>query len=489
MPDSKAQNPTIAFTILALAVASLTALQSLMAPVLPAMQHDLHTTQTGATWIMSSWLLSAAVATPLVGKAGDMIGRKRAIVVVLALIAIGTLVSALAPNLAVVLIGRVLQGFGGALSALAFGMLRDIYPAHRVPGAIGLMSSILAIGSGLGIVLAGPIVSALDWRWLFWLPMILVVLLTVAAILWLPDAGARAGGRISLLPAALLAGWLIALLLPLSEGSVWGWSSPLTQGLFVLAVVLLVLWIVVETRVANPVIDMKLMRMPAVWTTNLVAVLFGAIMFAILTFLPQLVQTPRVSGYGLGLSVTGAGLVILPMVVGMGVTGPLSARISCRISFRMQLALTSVISAVATAGIAFLHGTAVEIALWGLLYGIGLGFAYAALSSLVVQSVPAAQTGVATGMNANIRTIGGAIGTAVVASVVTAHVSTTTALPLERGYVGGFALLAVFAVVATGVALLVPRRAGASADAGSGDAPGEASPAAALEAELADVAA
>jgi MFS family permease len=456
MPENKAANPTIAFTILAVAVAVLTGLQSLIAPVLPAMQAELHTTQTGTTWIMSSWLLSAAVATPLIGRAGDLVGRKRAIVVVLAAIAVGTLVSALAPNLAVLLVGRVLQGLGGALSALAFGMLRDIYPAHRVPAAIGLMSSILAIGSGLGVVLAGPIVSALDWRWLFWLPMILIVALTVAAIFLLPDSGTRSSGRITVLPAVLLAGWLVALLLPLSQGRSWGWGSPLTDGLFVIAAALLVAWVRVETRSADPVIDMRLMRMPAVWTTNLVGLLFGATMFAILTFLPQLVQTPAASGYGLGLSVSGAGLVLLPMVVGMGVTGPLSARLVGRVSFRMQLVWTSVISAVATAGIAVLHDSAVVIAVWGALYGVGLGFAYAALSSLVVQSVSPAQTGVATGMNANIRVIGGALGTAAVTGVVTGHVA-VTGLPLERGYAIGFLVIAAFAAIAALGALLVPR--------------------------------
>lgn len=458
MSETRRANPSIAFVILAVAVAAIVALQSLMAPVLPAMQHDLHTTQTGATWIMSSWLLSAAVATPLIGKAGDMVGRKRAIIAVLAAIALGTLISALAPDLAVVLVGRVLQGFGGALSPLAFGVLRDIYPAHRVPAAIGAMSSILAIGSGLGVVLAGPIESALDWRWLFWLPMILVVALTVAAVFLLPESGARTGGHLNLLPAVLLAGWLVALLLPLSQGTAWGWTSPLTQGLLVVAAVLLGLWIWVEARSANPVIDMRLMRMPAVWTTNLVALLFGATMYAILTFLPQLVQTPTVSHYGLGLSVTGAGLVLLPMVVGMGLTGPLSSAVAGRVSFRMQLVLTSVLSAIATAGIAAVHDSAVVIAAWGALYGVGLGFAYAALSSLVVRSVPAHQTGVATGMNANIRVIGGAIGTAVVTSVVTAHVS-RLGLPVERGYVVGFALMAAFAVIAMAVAFLVPRSA------------------------------
>lgn len=464
MPENTSAKPSLAFLILALAVATLTGLQSLMAPVLPAIRADLHTTQSGATWIMSAWLLSAAIATPLIGKAGDMLGRKRAILVVLGAIALGTLVSALAPNLAVVLVGRVLQGFGGALSALAFGMIRDIYPAHRVPAAIGLLSSILAIGSGLGVVLAGPIVSALDWRWLFWLPMIVVVVLGVLAAFLLPAGGTRTGGRISLLPASLLAGWLVALLLPLSQGAVWGWSSVPTQGLFVLAAALLVVWIWVETRSATPVIDMRLMRMPAVWTTNLVGLLFGATMFGILTFLPQLVQTPAASGYGLGLTVTGAGLVLLPMVVGMGVTGPLSSAIAPRLSFRMQLVWTSVLSAIATAGIAVAHDSAVAIAAWGALYGVGLGFAYAALSSLVVQGVPTHQTGVATGMNANIRVIGGAIGTAALTSIVTAHVGPGR-LPAEGGYVVGFALLAAFAVVAAAVALLVPRRAQAPVEA------------------------
>lgn len=456
MVAARRSTPAIPFLILAVGTATFSALQSLLNPVLPTIQNQLHTTQSGATWILTTWLLSAAVATPLLGKVGDMVGKKRAIVIVLAAVALGSIVAALAPNLSVVLVGRVLQGLGGAITPLAFGMLRDIHPPQRVPGAIGLLSSVIAVGGGLGTVLAGPIESALGWRWLFWLPLLIVVLTALAAAAFLPESTSRPGGRINWTAASLLAGWLVALLLPLSEGSAWGWSNPLTQGLFVASAVLIVLWIWVEFRSDNPVIDMRMMRRPAVWTTNLVALLFGATMFAVLAFVPQLVQTPRSTGYGLGLSVTGSGLVVVPMLVTMAIAGPLSGRLANVVSFRMQVAAASLLSAIATAGIAFQHSSAVLIGTWGAVYGLGLGLAYAAIASLVVQSVPAHQTGVASGMNANIRTIGGAIGTAVVAAVVTAQLG-RSGFPLEHGYLVGFVILAVFAIIATAVAFLVPR--------------------------------
>jgi MFS family permease len=226
-------------------------------------------------------------------------------------------------------------------------------------------------------------------------------------------------------------------------------------GLFVLASVLIAVWIVVEFRSANPVIDMRMMRLPTVWTTNLVALLFGAGMFATYAFLPQFTQTPTSTGYGFGASITESGLLLLPMLVTMAVSGFFSGPIAPVVSFKLQLALGSAILAVAAILFVFFHAAPWEIAVASGIFGLGLGSAYSAMSSLIVSGVPASQTGVASGMSVNIRTIGGAIGTAVVASVVTSHTD-SHGLPLESGYTSAFVVMAAFAIAALIAAFFVP---------------------------------
>src|SRR5580704_8133367 len=190
-------NPTVAFAVLAAGVAAFALLQSLVIPVLTTVQHQLHTTQAAATWVLTAYLLSASIMTPILGRIGDMAGKKRVFVATLIALAIGSLLAALAPNIGVMIVARVIQGFAGGMLPVAFGIIRDEFPAERVPGAIGLLASLTAIGAGLGIVLAGPIVDALSWRWLFWLPMMLTIVAGIAAYLFVPESEVRAPGRIS----------------------------------------------------------------------------------------------------------------------------------------------------------------------------------------------------------------------------------------------------------------------------------------------------
>ncbi|WP_394771045.1 MFS transporter [Lacisediminihabitans sp.] len=454
-------SPGATFTVLALAAASFTLLQSLINPVLPTIQRDLATSQSTVTWVLTGWLLSAAIATPLLGRIGDMAGKRRTLLIALAAIAVGNLVAALAPTIGVLIAARVLQGLGGAVFPLAFGIIRDEFPRARVASAVGALSAIIAVGGGLGVVLAGPIVGALGWRWLFWIPMIVTSLVGVLAVRLVPESPVRSGGRINWAGAALLAGWLVALLLPLSQAHAWGWGSPMVIGLFAVAAILLAAWIVVEYRSGNPVIDMRMMRLPAVWTVNLVALLFGASMFSVYAFLPQFTQTPASTGYGFGASVTLSGLLLLPMLVTMAIAGFVSGPLAPVVSFRAQLAIGSAVIAVSSAAIVFAHSAPWQIAVESGVFGLGLGIAYSAMSSLVVQAVPAHQTGAASGMNVNVRTIGGAIGTAVFSTIVTGNLD-STGLPLEAGYTDGFIVLAAFAVAAALVALLVPSAARAA---------------------------
>ncbi|WP_106814519.1 MFS transporter [Microbacterium timonense] len=446
----------VVFALLAVAAATFAALQSLITPALPTIQEDLGATQAGISWVLISWLLSASVATPILGRVGDIIGKDRTLFVVLAAIAVGSLVAALAPSLAVLIAGRVIQGLGGAIYPVAFGIIRDEYTRERVPSAVGAMSSVIAVGGGIGTVLAGPIVSFLGWRWLFGIPLIVVTVVALLSWRFTPPSPVPAGGRINWLASVLLASWLVALLLPVSVGSQWGWTSPLTLGLLALAAVLLVVWVVYESRSRNPLIDMRMMRRRAVWATNAVALLFGAAMFSVITFLPQVLQTPTATGYGFGTSVTVAGLLILPLLAAMAVGGLVSGPIHHAIGFRMQLVLGSGLLAAGTLGFALWNAAAWEVAVSGAVFGLGLGLAYAAMTSVIVQAVPPSQTGVATGVNTNVRNIGGAIGTAVFTGIITSTAG-ASGYPTAGGYSVAFLMLTAFGLLGLIVALVIPR--------------------------------
>jgi len=396
-----------------------------------------------------------------------MIGKARTLTICLAAIVVGSLIAALAPNIEIVILGRIVQGLGGAAFPLSFGIIRDEFPPERVPSAVGSLSAVIAVGGGVGTILAGPVVDLLGWRWLFWMPMIIVAVTAMLAQVFVPESPVRAGGRINWLAAALLAGWLIALLLPLSQGTRWGWTSPAVIGLFIAAAMLIIAWLVVEIRSSNPVIDMRMMRLPAVWTSNLVALLFGASMFAVWAFLPQLVQVPTDAGYGFGVSVTEAGWVILPMLVTMALAGVASGPLAPFIGFRSQLAGGSALIALSCLGMALFHAGIWQLTISSGIFGVGLGFAYAAMTRVIVQNVPAGQTGIAIGMNANIRIIGGAVGTAIMTAIVTSD-HLPGGLPAKQGFTTGFTVFAIVAALAILVSLLIPAaRRGAAAPARS----------------------
>jgi EmrB/QacA subfamily drug resistance transporter len=451
----KTTSPRLTLAVLATVVAAFSMLQSLVTPALPVMQRDLHTTASTVTWVFTALLLSVSVATPLLGRIGDMVGKERTLLIGLGALAVGCLLAALAPNIGVLIAARVLQGLGGAVFPLSFGIIRDEFPAERVPSVVGIVSAVIAAGGGLGIVLAGPIVEALGWRWLFWIPLIIVTIAAVMVRRYVPESPNRVPGRIDWLAAALLSGWLIALLLPLSMGRSWGWASVPTIGLFAAAVVLMAAWMTVELRSRNPLIDMRMMRIPAVWTTNLVALLFGAAMFAVYAFVPQFLQVPTVAGFGFGSSVTQAGLLMLPMLVTMAVAGSLSGPMAPRFSVKAQVIWGSFLSLIASLLFAGFHNAPWQVGLSTAIFGLGLGLAYASMTSLIVQNVPREQTGAATGMNANIRTIGGSIGTAVASSIITGHLQ-PSGLPAEAGFTDTFILLSAFSAVAVLLALAIP---------------------------------
>jgi EmrB/QacA subfamily drug resistance transporter len=465
---SRRAHHQLTFAVLVLGIGAFALLQSLVVPVLTTVQHQLHTSQDTVTWVLTAYLLSASIMTPILGRVGDMTGKKRVFVAALVALAVGSLLAALAPSIGVMIVARVIQGAGGGMLPAAFGIIRDEFPAGKVAGAVGVLAALTAVGAGLGIVLAGPIVDALDYHWLFWLPLILTVVAAVAAVLFVPESPVRTAGRISWLPAVLLSGWLVALLVALSEAPVWGWGSSRVIGLLAAAVVLAVAWVAAELRAATPLIDMKMMRRTAVWTNNLVALLIGVGMYATFAFLPEFVQTPPAAGYGFGASITLSGLMLLPSTITMFAVGMFVGRLTRAIGGKVLVIAGCLIGCGAMSILAFAHSYEWEIYLSSAIMGVGFGLAFSAMSALVVAAVPASQTGVATGMNANIRTIGGSIGAAVMASIVTSQLG-PSGLPEESGYTTGFAVMAAGLALAALAGLLIPAARGLRRGAGELD--------------------
>ena len=458
MAESKRSHYGVTFAVLALGGVSFALLQSLVVPALPTIQADLDTSTTAVAWILTAYLLSASVTTPILGRLGDMFGKERMLVLVLVVLAAGTLVCALASSIGLLIVGRVIQGFGGAVFPLSYGIIRDEFPRGRVATGIALISAILGIGAGLGIVLAGPIVDHLSYHWLFWIPLVVVVAAAIASYLFVPESPIKSPGRIDVVGAVLLSAWLVCLLLAVSEAPSWGWASAKTLGLLAVAAILAVGWVVAEVRHRTPLVDMQMMRLPGVWTVNTTALLLGVGMYSSFVLVPQLVETPPQAGFGFGASVTEAGLFLLPSTIAMLVVSPIAGRLSNRVGSKVPLILGSLLATLAFSLLAVAHGERWQIYVGTTVMGMGIGFAFAAMANLIVEAVPPEQTGVASGMNTIARTVGGSVGSEISASIIAATVVASTGFPTERGYTTAFAVSAVAIFVGFLAALRVPAR-------------------------------
>jgi EmrB/QacA subfamily drug resistance transporter len=466
-PPPHRQHYNLTFAVLVLAGCTFALLQSLVAPALPEIQRDLHTTPTAVAWILTAYLLSASVFTPIIGRLGDMFGKEHTLVASLIVLGMGTLVAALATSIEVLIVGRVIQGAGGAVFPLSFGIIRDEFPRDRVARGIAFLSAMLGIGGGAGIILAGPIVDALSYHWLFWIPLMMVIVAVVATLLFVPESPIKTPGRINWLGAALLSAWLVCVLVAVSEGSSWGWTSARTVGLFAVGLVICVLWVRNESRAAEPLVDMTMMRIRGVWTVNAAAFLVGAGMYSSFVLIPQFVEEPSSSGYGFGASVSQAGLFLAPSTLGMLLMGPVSGRLSERVGSRVPLILGGLVTTTSFALMAFAHSDRWEIYLASALLGAGIGLAFASLANLIVEAVPPEQTGVATGMNTVMRTLGGSVGGQIGASVLAASV--VAGVPTESGFTAAFAVAAGACALATVAALAVPRRRAATSRGAAGE--------------------
>jgi len=450
-------SPTVVILILSAAGIAFSVLQSLVAPALGLIAKDLHTSAGNASWILTAYLLSASVMTPILGRLGDMVGKRRMLLIVLAVLAGGTVVAGLATSLPTMIVGRALQGAAGGILPLSIGIVRDELPRERVGVAVGLLSAVAGIGAVVGIIAAGPIVDHLSWQWLFWFPLILIIVATVGAAIGIPESPVRAPGRLDVVGTAILSTSLITLMLAISKGREWGWTSATTLTLLSVGVVALIVFVVVELRVAEPLVDMRLMSQRGVWPTNVIGFVSGFALFGTFLLIPMLLELPAATGYGFGKSITQAGLFLLPTVIMLLVFGPLSGILAKRVGAKVPLLVGSILVSVAYALLAIAHTALWQIVVSGLITGAGMGLLFAAMSNAIIDVVPATHTGEAISVNSITRTIGGSIGTSVVAAVLIAN-STPRGLPLDAAFTQGFWICAAVAAASVVAALALPKR-------------------------------
>jgi EmrB/QacA subfamily drug resistance transporter len=450
-------------------------LQSLVAPALPVIGRDLGASTEDISWVLTAYLLAASVLTPILGRLGDMVGKRRVMLAVLVILAAGTLLAALAPNLPVLIAARALQGAAGAILPLSIGIVRDELPRERVGVVVGLLSAIFGIGAGLGIVAAGPIVDHLSWHWLFWLPLVLIGIALAGVAFGVPESPVRAPGKLDVLGAGILSVSLVGLLLAISKGREWGWGDTKTVTLLIVGAIALVVFVLVELRVKEPLINMRLMALRGVWTTNVVGLTFGFAMFGTFLLIPTLLELPAVTGYGFGKSVSQAGLFLLPTTLMMLVFGPLSGLLERKYGPKLPLFLGSVAVVAAFALPAIVHDRVWHLLASGFLTGAGIGLVFAAMSNAIIETVPATHTGEATGVNAIVRTVGGSIGSAVVAAIVASD-TTPQGIPTDQAFTTGFWACSAVAVIAVIASLALPsarKRHDEAVEAGVEDLPPE----------------
>ncbi|MCU1692322.1 MAG: transporter [Frankiales bacterium] len=447
-------------TLLVLSVAALAFSlgQTAVVPAVSDIGASLHAHPTDVAWLLSAYLIAAAVSTPVAGRLGDMFGKRRALVVVLGLFVVGSVVSALGTNLWVVVAGRALSGGGGGVFPLCFAIAREELPREKVAGAVGLLSAIGGIGAGIGLPLGGVLVDSGGFRSIFWVSAAFGVVAAVAARLCLEESQERTPGRFDVPGVLLLAVAVSVPLVGVSRAGVWGWSDPRTVGALVLGAVLLAVWLVVELRTAEPLVHVPTLVLPRVLMINVATVLVGFGMFGAFLLIPALAEAPTSTGYGFGVDATRAGLLMAPGSLAMLAAGPLSGLLAQRFGAKVPLALGAGVAAVGLTLLAAFHGSQGQVLGLGLVLFTGVGTAFAAMPNLVIESVPGEQTGQATGVNVLVRSLGSSVGTQVTASVLSASIPAGGRLPTDAGFTHAMLVSAALTAVAAVAALLVPKR-------------------------------
>src|SRR6187431_2244438 len=443
---------------LSAAVLAFSLMQTLVVPALPTIGKELGASSLGTGWILTAFLLAGAVFAPVVGNFGDRFGHRRVMLVVLVVFAAATLVAAAAPNLVVLLAARVVQGISTATFPLALALARSMLKGPRLAAAFGWIPGMIGLGAGLALVVGGIVVDVLSWRWIFILGAILILVSAAMVLVWVPrGAAAVASGPIDWPGIALLAGGLVGVLLAVSQGGAWGWTSPLTIGVGAAGIVLLIALVLVELRSAAPVVDVRTFRQGPIALLSLLTVVVGFVPYVFYIALPLLMQAPAGTGYGWGMSVTASALAMLPSAVLVFLGGRLTPVLVARVGGAVTAVLAAAVMGVGAVVLAIWPTMPVVVIVGFAVLGLGNGIGYAICAQLVVTWSPANETGAATGLNSVVRTIGSAAAAPVVSAVLAAGAVSAAAPTLAFSL--AFWIAAAASAVGAAVAMVLVSKA------------------------------
>ncbi|MFF9453797.1 MFS transporter [Streptomyces flaveolus] len=478
-PSPAAPRPNAVVAVLALAGIVVSLMQTLVIPIVPELPKLLDAPASDAAWAVTATLLAAAVATPVVGRLGDMAGKRRMLLFSLVLLIAGSVVCGLSDSLVPMVVGRAMQGLSAAVIPLGISIMRDELPAERLAGATALMSASLGVGGALGLPAAALIADNLDWHMLFWTSGALGAVALVLVLALVPESAVRTGGRFDVLGGIGMAAGLVCLLLAISKGADWGWTSGLTLGLFVAAVLILLVWGRWELRTPQPLVDLRTTARRQVLFTNLASIAVGFSMFAMSLVLPQLLQLPEATGYGLGRSLLTAGLVMAPSGLVMMAFAPVSAKVSKARGPKVTLMIGALIVAAGYGLNIALMSEVWHLVLVSCVIGAGIGFTYGAMPALIMGAVPASETAAANSLNTLMRSIGTSVASAI-AGVILAQMTVSLggfALPSESAFKVVMGIGAGAALLAFVIASFIPRHrpaAGVTLTAADGGVEAEA---------------
>jgi EmrB/QacA subfamily drug resistance transporter len=448
----------VTLALLTVAGIAFAVMQTLVIPALPHFQREFGTSASWVAWIATGFLLSSSVLTPILGKLGDAYGKKRMLVIALGIFGLASLGAAFAWSLESLVAFRIVQGAGAAVFPLSFGIVRDEFPPEKVGVGIGTVSSVFGVGGGIGLVLSGVIIEHLNWHWLFLIGGVPVLVSVALIARYVPESPVTRPSRPDYLGGALLSVALAALLIAISEGTQWGWTSAGVLGLLAGAAALFTAWTAVERRVPEPLVDLRTFARREMAATNVCTLIIGFSMFSAFILLPNFVQVPPERGFGFGASPVEVGLFFVPSSVVMMVAGPLAGALGTRAGRVLPLRLGIGSLVLALTLLAAVHHAPWTIYVWMAFMGLGLAFCFAALGTLVIDYSTAGETGVASGMNTIMRTIGAALGSQVAAAIISANTFAGTEIPVERGFTIAFIVSAAAAALAFFPTLLLGRR-------------------------------
>lgn len=445
--------PVLIFSALVMAVIS-----TLGTPMVPTIAREMHVSLEAAQWLLTVTLLVGAVATPITGRLADGPWRKATVAGSLGVVCLGAVLSAIGPNFAVFITGRALQGFGLGLVPLTLAVARDSLPADRLRPGIAILSITTAVGAGLGYPITGLIAESLDYRAGFWFAAVVSAIAVTLVLLVVPSASGLARRPLDGAGGVLLSLALLCLLLVISQGQKWGWESGQILLLATGAVLCGALWVAQELRASTPLIDLRLVVNRTVLNADLTALLMGVGLYAMSSLVNRYVQAPAESGYGFHSGLVGTGFILMPLSVGSLLSNRLTIWIGRRFGGAIALPAGAVIVAADMVFLAARRESIWEVALAVGILGFGIGITFAAMPAMIFGAVPPGETGSAMSLNAVLRSVGGAIGSAASIALLSAFTPAGEALPTNHGYSVTFLAGAAICVVCALVSIaLMPR--------------------------------